>query len=140
MKHFWTIFLFYKSPRHSSKTLNGSPATAPYYCTLECHILWIFQNISITLCINFWVFSSLIKLPTTKLWQRLVVVGMTPLTLNKLYRVFQKIMLKRHFFCHIRYFCSQLLLEFKVSKSVSSMHVSKFQKVFMIAHKVLLNY
>ena len=62
MKHFWTIFLFYKSPRHSSKTLNGSPATAPYYCTLECHILWIFQNISITLSNNFWVFFFLYSL------------------------------------------------------------------------------
>ena len=29
MKHFWIIFLFYKSPRHSSKTLNGAPVTAP---------------------------------------------------------------------------------------------------------------
>ena len=59
MKHFWTIFLFYKSPRHSSKTLNGPPVTAPCYCTIERHILWMFQNISMTLCKNFWVFVFL---------------------------------------------------------------------------------
>ena len=31
------------------------------------------------------------QLPTTKSWQRLVVVGKTPITLNMLYRVFQNL-------------------------------------------------
>jgi len=42
-KHSWTIFLFYKSPQPSAKTPNGLPVTAPWYCTLHCHILEYFK-------------------------------------------------------------------------------------------------
>ena len=60
MKHFWTIFLFYKSPQPLAKTPNGPPVTAPCYCThSRSSYLGIFQIISITLCIDFWVFVVL---------------------------------------------------------------------------------
>ena len=62
MKHSWTKFLFYKSPWPLLKTPNRPPFTAPCYCTLEPHILWIFQYSSITLCNNFWVFVILYSL------------------------------------------------------------------------------
>ena len=64
MKHFWTIFLFHKSPRHSSKTLNGPQVTASCYWTLSRIVIWIFKS---PFTVNYYILWTIIIATEAKL-------------------------------------------------------------------------